>query len=103
MGDTGNDPVDHARTTRQRAGETLKNTRSTPGLVLGGVGLVAFVVCLYLFGRGMQMGAVAAAVVTVLAAGAGVAWVLGQHRRINRVDSRWAAEHPDEHSEPPTA
>lgn len=34
-------PVDHARTTRQHAGETLKNTANIPGLIAVVVGVVA--------------------------------------------------------------
>ncbi len=103
MGNTGHDPVDHARTTRQRAGETLKNTRSMPGLVLGALGVVALVVCLYLFGRGQQVGGIVAAVGAVVLGLAGALWVLAQHRQVSRAESHWAAEHPEAHTEPPTA
>jgi hypothetical protein len=34
MGDTSNDPVDHSRTTRRHAGETIKNGVNAPGLLI---------------------------------------------------------------------
>ena len=102
MGNTGHDPVDHARTTRQHAGETLKNTRSTPGLILGLLALAAFIIGLYLFGAGHTVGGVIAAVVVVVVGAAGVWWVLAEHRRVNRAEAAWAAEHPGAHIEPPT-
>ena len=33
MGDTAEDPVDHARTTRPHAGESMKDTANMPALV----------------------------------------------------------------------
>jgi hypothetical protein len=47
-------------------------------------------------------GAITAAV-AILAAAAGAVWVLTQHRRVDRVEARWAAEHPGTRVETPTA
>jgi len=41
MADSISDPIDHARTTRQHAGETMKNGTNSPGLVLVAIGVVA--------------------------------------------------------------
>jgi len=65
------------------------------------LGLVAFAVWLYLFGTGHQTGGAIA--VAILAAAAGAVWVLTQHRRVDRVEARWAAEHPGTRVETPTA
>ena len=46
------DPVDHARTTRPHAGESMKDNRIMPGLVVIGVALVLFVSCLAAFATG---------------------------------------------------
>ena len=41
MGDTAKDPVDHARTNCQFTGETMKDIRFIPGLVLCALGVGA--------------------------------------------------------------
>src|SRR5919108_2097915 len=46
------DPVDHARTTRPHAGESMKDNKIMPGLVVIGVALVLFVSCLAAFATG---------------------------------------------------
>ena len=38
------DPVDHARTTRPHAGESMKDNKIMPGLIVIGIALVLFVV-----------------------------------------------------------
>ncbi|MCV7215604.1 hypothetical protein H7J51_09945 [Mycobacterium crocinum] len=103
MGNTGRDPIDHSRTTRQRAGETMKNTRTMPGLVLGAVAIVAFVIGLFMFAASHIAAGVVAEVVAAIAAVVAVAWMLGQHRRIGRAAAAYAAEHPEARVEPPTA
>lgn len=103
MGNTGRDPVDHSRTTRKRAGETMKNTVVTPGLFLGALSVVAFVICLFVFATGHTAGGVVAAVLTVLAGVASVVWVLIAHRRVARIEAAYLADHPEADSEPPTA
>ena len=42
MPDNSRDPVDHSRTARQHAGETMKAGVNAPGLIATGVGVVAF-------------------------------------------------------------
>jgi protein-S-isoprenylcysteine O-methyltransferase Ste14 len=85
MGDTASDPVDHHRTTQPLAGETMKNTAKTPGLALVVVAVVAFVICLTSFAvRQINVG-VGAAIVTLLAAGAALAWLTMEGRRVRQV------------------
>ena len=43
------DPIDHVRTTRPHAGESMKDNKIMPGLVVIGVTLVLFVSCLAAF------------------------------------------------------
>ena len=86
MGDTAQDPVDHHRTTQPLAGETMKNTAKTPGLVLVAAGVVAFVFALasIAFARiGVGVGAL---VVALLAAGAGTAWLTMEGRRVRQAE-----------------
>ncbi len=86
MGDTAQDPVDHHRTAQPLAGETMKNTAKTPGLVLVAAGVVAFVFALasIAFARiGVGVGAL---VVALLAAGAGTAWLTMEGRRVRQAE-----------------
>lgn len=103
MGNTSQDPVDHARTARKYAGETMKNTRSVPGLLLSGFGVLALVVGLYLIAVGERgIGLVAMLIAAALGA-AGTVAILGAHRRVVRQEQQWQARHPDAYPEPPTA
>lgn len=103
MGDTSSDPIDHARTTRHHAGETMKNGANAPGLVLGAVGVVALVVSLFYFARGTtDVGVIAAVVAAALVIGGG-GWVLIAHRRVLQQERRWLAERPHVDPEPPTS
>ncbi|MEO3761551.1 protein UsfY [Mycobacterium sp. B14F4] len=96
------DPVDHARTTRPHAGETMKDTKNLPALVLLGIALVSFVGGLAAFGSGHpDVGTilvVIAAVVLVIS----LAWFLIEHRRVRKIEERWYAEHPDTERQRPT-
>ena len=93
MGDTSRDPVDHHRTTRPHAGESMKDTARIPGLVLVVVGVVAFVFCLAGFALGHVGVGVAAILVTLLAAGAGLAWLEMRRRRVRQGEREWARQH----------
>jgi len=94
MGDTAGDPVDHHRTTRPLAGETMKNTAKTPGPVLVAVAVVAFVICLASFAiRQVDVG-VGASIVTLLSAGAALAWLAMEARRVRHVQREWNNAHP---------
>lgn len=101
MDDTARDPVDHARTTRRFTGETMKNTRTSPGLALAAMGIVAFVIGLYLFAVGNAAGGALASAIAVIVGGGGVMWILSEHRRVVRHERRWLAEHPNVRPEPP--
>ncbi|OHU94243.1 hypothetical protein [Mycobacterium talmoniae] len=87
MGDTANDPVDHYRTTRPRAGEAMKDTVRMPGLILIGVGIAAVMVCLGTFAAGQAGWGVAAAIVALLAIGAGLAWIGAERRRVRAAEA----------------
>ena len=84
MGETARDPIDYHRTTQPLAGETMKNTAKTPGLVLVAVAVVAFVVCLASFAIRQVDAGIDAAIVALLAAGAALAWLAMEARRVRR-------------------
>jgi hypothetical protein len=89
------DPVDHARTTRPHAGETMKDTKNLPALILLGVALVSFVAALAAHATsnhtvGVVLGCISAVVLAVAGA-----WLMIEHRRVKGIEERWYAEHPD--------
>lgn len=97
------DPVDHARTTRPHAGETMKDTKNMPALVLLGVALVAFVCALAAHATsnhtvGVVLGCISAVVLLVSGA-----WFFVEHRRVRNIEERWHAEHPGAERQRPTA
>lgn len=102
MPDTPFDPVDHSRTARRFTGEAMKNTRTSLGLALSAVGLVALVCGLYLLAVGQLLFAAAAGAVTLILGAAGASSLLAEHRRVVRHEYRWLAEHPHVPPEPPT-
>ncbi|HYB35141.1 MAG TPA: protein UsfY [Mycobacterium sp.] len=89
MGETSRDPVDHARTTQPRAGESMKDTARIPGLILVAAGVVAFVICLANFALGQIGVGIAAVVVALLAGGAGLAWLAMERRRVREAERQW--------------
>ncbi|TFV58616.1 LapA family protein [Mycobacterium sp. PS03-16] len=97
------DPVDHARTTRPHAGETMKDTKNMPALVLLGVALVAFVSALAAHATsnhtvGVILGCISAVVLLVSGA-----WFMIEHRRVRNIEERWHAEHPGAQPQRPSA
>ena len=87
MGDTASDPIDHRRTTQPLADETMKNTAKTPGLILVAVAVVAFVVCLASFAMKQVGVGIGATIVTLLAAGASLAWRISASTSVNVISS----------------
>ncbi|MGW5441161.1 hypothetical protein [Nocardia asteroides] len=73
---------DHARTTRSHAGESLEDGYNFPGIILCALGVIALGLCLTATGYGFAGWATIAGVAAVLLAGAGVVWLLLEHRRV---------------------
>lgn len=99
MGDTFHDPVDHLRTTRPLAGESLIDVLHWPGylLVIGASGSLAA------FGTGHHHEGMTAGVLAIIAAVLGLVWVAIEHWRIRRLADRWYAEHPEAHRQRPAS
>jgi hypothetical protein len=95
MQDSSYDPVDHARTTRQRAGESVKDAAKMPGLLLIGLGVVAMAICMGGFAIRQPGWGVVAAIVALLSVGAGLAWMNMEGRRIRNRERRWVDQHHD--------
>ncbi len=97
------DPVDHARTTRPHAGESMKDNKIMPGLILIGLALVMFVSSLAAFATrhhdvGLTLASLAAAGFVV-----GGGWLAVEHLRVRRIEERWYAEHPHAHRQRPSS
>lgn len=103
MPDLSQDPVDHARTTRQHAGESMKNGANAPGLIAVGVALVALSAGLFALATGHVTVGIIGVVIAVILGASGLAWLAYAHRRVREVENRWQAEHPEEPSGPPTS
>lgn len=103
MPDTSRDPVDHARTTRQHAGETMKAGVNAPGLIAVGLGVLCLVVGLYSFANDSTPAGVVGVVLAVLLIAGGLGWVARVHHRVQRQQQEWHREHPEAHYEPPTS
>lgn len=97
------DPVDHSRTTRPHAGETMKDTKEMPGLIVIGVALVSFVGALAAHATshhstGIMLGSISAALLAV-----GLVWLAVEHRRVRGIEERWYAEHPEAYRQRPSS
>ena len=103
MGDTSSDPIDHARTTRQHAGETMKNGANAPGLILIAVGVVALVLAMAAFAYGNSDTGVVSAAVAVVALASGGGWLYVAHRRVRQRELQWHDEHSPEPPQPPAS
>jgi len=95
MGDTYHDPVDHLRTTRPLAGESLIDVLHWPGYLMVVAGVVAVCGSLAAFGTGHQQEGMTAGVTAVVVTVAGLVWLAVEHRRIRGIFERWSTEHPD--------
>jgi hypothetical protein len=89
------DPVDHARTTQNHAGESFTDTLWLPGLFLLALGIVTIAgfVAATAYGHAeaqLPLGLVAGALVT-----AGAILITLEHQRVKRVEARWMAQHPE--------
>jgi hypothetical protein len=95
MGDTYHDPVDHLRTTRPLAGESLIDVMHWPGYLLVVAGVIGVCASLAAFGTGHQHEGMTAGVTAVVVMVLGLVWLAVEHRRIRGIFERWSAEHPD--------
>ncbi|WP_406813772.1 hypothetical protein [Mycobacterium sp. M23085] len=98
-----NAPVDHARTTRQHAGESLKNGANAPGLAGSGVAMLALTVGLFAVAAGHLLPGAIALIVAVVVGAVSVAWLLRAHRKVRDAEVRWHAAHSDQPAPPPTS
>jgi Flp pilus assembly protein TadB len=87
------DLVDHGRTTRRYADGSGQNAERKPGLVVVTAAVLAFVVCVTNFAFGEVNAGIDAAIVGLLAFGAGLAWLAMDRRRIRQAERESATSH----------
>lgn len=86
-------PVDHDRTAA-RPDDSVRDAAPTPGLIVVCAAALAFVVCVANFALGQARAGVTAAIVAMLAFGAGLAWLAMDRRRIRQAQREWVIGHP---------
>ncbi|OBB01780.1 UsfY protein [Mycobacteriaceae bacterium 1482268.1] len=97
------DPVDHARTTRPHAGESMTDTKNMPALIVIGVALVCFVGALAAHATSHHSTGIAFDSISAVLLIVGMAWLYIEHRRVRGIEERWYAEHPDAQRQPPSS
>ncbi|MBC7303724.1 MAG: hypothetical protein H5T78_22595 [Nocardia sp.] len=73
---------DDARTTRTHAGESIRDTRNFPGLILAAIGLVLLGLTLTAAGYGFEGWALIAGVACAVCLVAGIGIIVAEHRRV---------------------
>lgn len=103
MNSHNRDPVDHQRTARQHAGETVTNGANAPGLAGSAVAVAALIVGLFALATGhLSAGLTAVILAAALGAASGV-WLVRMHRRVRDAELAWHAANSDEPAPPPTS
>lgn len=97
------DPIDHHRTTRQHAGETMKNGTNAPGIVGVALGVAALIIGLAALAIGSVAAGAICSVVGVMIGAAGLAWLRRAHRQVRVAELRWHDAHSEEPVPPPTS
>lgn len=103
MGDTFRDPIDHLRTTRPLAGESLIDVLHWPGYLLIVAGVIGGCGSLAAFGSGHHNEGMTAGVTAIVITVVGLVWLALEHRRIRRLCDRWYTEHPEVHRQRPAS
>lgn len=98
-----NAAVDHARTTRQHAGESLKNGTNVPGLAGSAVAVIALTVGLFAVATGHLVGGAIALIAAVVLGALSAAWLLRAHRKVRDAELRWHAAYSDQPAPPPSS
>lgn len=103
MNPRNGDPVDHQRTFRQHAGETVTNGANAPGLAGSAGAVLALIVGLFaLATRHFSVGVTAVVLAAVLGAASAV-WLARTHRKVREAELAWHAANSDEPAPPPSS
>jgi Flp pilus assembly protein TadB len=97
------DPVDHHRTTRQHAGEAMKNGANAVGIISVAFGVIALTVGLAAFATGHVVTGTVSVVVAIVVGAAGLAWLRHTHRQVRDAELRWHNTRSDAPAPPPSS
>jgi len=97
------DPVDHARTTRPHAGETMKDTTNLPALILLGLALASFVSALAAHASSNHTVGIGLGVLSAVLLAAAGGWFWMSHKRVRNIEEQWHEEHPEAPRQEPTS
>jgi hypothetical protein len=97
------DPVDHHRTTRQHAGESMTHGVNSVGIATVGIGVIALIAGLFSFATGNPGAGTAGVVIALLLAAGGLAWLRRTHNRVRDADLDWHDAHSNRPPPPPTS
>ncbi|WP_297774400.1 LapA family protein [Mycobacterium sp.] len=86
--------VDHDRTAARYRAESVRDVAQTPGFVVVCAATLALAVCVANFALGQARAGVVAAIVAMLAFGAGLAWLAMDGRRVRQAQRDWVIGHP---------
>jgi hypothetical protein len=87
-------PVDHDRTAGPRTDRSPLGAAQSHGLLVVGAAALAFAVCVANFALGQAGAGVAAAIIAMLAFGAGLSWLAMDRRRTRDAERKWVITHP---------
>jgi hypothetical protein len=86
--------VDHSRPARLDTAEPSQGWERSPALVVVAAAVLALVVCVINFALGNAHAGVTAAILGLLAFGAGLSWLAMDRRGIRDAERRWQVRHP---------
>lgn len=97
------DPVDHHRTFRQHAGETVTHGANAPGLAGAAVAVVALIVGLFALATGHLSAGLTAVILAAVLGTASAVWLRRTHRKVRDAELAWHAAKSDEPAPPPSS
>jgi hypothetical protein len=98
------DPIDHERTTRRHAGESVNNGVNAPGVAGVAVAVVALIGGLFALATGHVAAGSIAVFLAALLAATGAGWLIDAHRQVRKAElQQWEATHFDGPAPPPSS
>lgn len=92
------DPIDHFRTTHQRAGESLIDVYCWPGLLSIALGVISLIGCVASAAYQHPEWGLTTGIVGAMAIAGGIAWLIVEHHRVLQIERLWHVEHPEPHT-----
>ncbi|OBA62596.1 hypothetical protein A5647_06850 [Mycobacterium sp. 1100029.7] len=94
LNDDSRNPIEDAASDQRHADGPPPASVPRPGIFIIGAAVIALVVCVANFALGHVGGGVTAAIVGLMALGAGLDWLGMDRRRLRQAEREWFATHP---------